>query len=452
MKKVVIKDLRPYAAYAYAAYHMTITDSGDMSYPLAILGPPFALPKHFDYCKLPNYQAYAKQGFFAFYHEAKQLQLLICTFRGTQISWHNIRDLPADHKISRGEVPEDLVKQAIEFVLNAINFVSGTKRLRVHCTGHSLGGYLAAQVVKAGPAQRHRYLAVTFDAPGILYVEDRHSNIHNIVGLPNFVNCTGRPIGRLYVLNLHTGHLPKNWMRSLREYFQSSIAGGSFFASAESSVESSVVAVNMYLLQLVVTKLPVLLQDPTRCVSELIFSIVIGQLQIGVGDIGQRVKDTLKYHSMLRFLCSICGNADFAGLNGSKEQSVMEIDPCQWPSPGAYLRESYTFNAINAWRRVEDKAGPVRVRSVSGGVTMRSVVSRLEGRNISGAEEMEALPKQEAVEGETQVSVESLAWYCRLNMMALLLVGSAVAGLFAIIYPWTQNEKDSAELDMPYPH
>ncbi len=130
--------------------------------------------------------------------ESKSRKETIIAFRGTNPT--DPLDLKNDLNLATGNF-FPLSEEIKEYVKKIIH-KSTAKEHQIIFTGHSLGGYIASKMTI-----EFKHTSVIFDSPGVEAALGHHegADIHCFVSSPNFVNCLGIHLGKIYYIPWLTG-------------------------------------------------------------------------------------------------------------------------------------------------------------------------------------------------------------------------------------------------------
>lgn len=126
--------------------------------------------------------------------ESKERKETIIALRGTVVS--DFKDVADDFHIAQSVFFP--ISTQLDIEVTQILLESNKKGYKTVFTGHSLGGYIASRL-----ALKHKQKAIVFDAPGIESISVPKGkledwDIHCFVSSPNFFNCVGIRVGKLY--------------------------------------------------------------------------------------------------------------------------------------------------------------------------------------------------------------------------------------------------------------
>jgi hypothetical protein len=174
---------------------------------------------HLGWHPLPTSEEYSGEshhGYFgvAYWHQSHDGRVeLVFAHRGTCFSLDKVGNVLADIAIAAEQTPAILEETAryIGYINKKISKWPVIPTQITH-TGFSLGGFIAGAVTALTDKQDVR--AVTFDAPGVDYLPDKHHSaprrIRNFVSHPNLVNTCNQHVGSVSHIPLSRPSAPKS--------------------------------------------------------------------------------------------------------------------------------------------------------------------------------------------------------------------------------------------------
>lgn len=149
-------------------------------------------------------------GYFGLAYLNDETCQLIIAHRGTD-EIVTLKDLDDDLHLSLGVAPEQF-RSAVLFIervrLMIVDEEPCGESYTLSFTGHSLGGALAE--LSAAWWEYEFTTAVTFDSPGVQYIEDAASRITSYLAAPNVVNTANAHVGKIILMDVDANALRGN--------------------------------------------------------------------------------------------------------------------------------------------------------------------------------------------------------------------------------------------------